>query len=566
MTEHHQRRLLSNKSSISNSHTNTNSDNSTDNGATVSNRYLNNSNSNRWLLQQQQQQYPNIAATSTLNTQIYNNRAHSLQQLQIRDPYGGIVGYSQQQLPQQQQQQIPIQGQGQGQPVYMDPYSYMYSTPAVVIPLTHQRQLNPMINHHHQQQQTNQLQQRVPQQYLRGPNNNNHNNNHNSNGRRRNNNNNNSNSVNGRRKSTTQGQTVIMSGNNSTTNKHLRNVKDVNDSEQANEITLKSINLQNYYDIVFGSIDDNRLNDYKELLENISNDNTAKVKTIINKIPKKPQQQQQQSANKIIYKLKVPILTVSEEKSSNNNNLFIDTIADTYKNRNSLRQPLNLGGSTSFKVSSINDFSPKLLETFLNSKGKHPVTSDTTKSTSNGTSVLSGATSNTSNATSITATTTPGSTSTRPRQLQLKANVSALYNESFDLSFDGKAMDRSDIFRMVDSFSVAFSDNDDSNIMMQNTQSIIIQDGKDKKHRKINNHKKLNQSQITRINKDEIDIDEDTENNIESTKNESQINESNNDLADAGSSNIIDNNESSFIVNPSDKILPAEISNINTAY
>lgn len=32
------------------------------------------------------------------------------------------------------------------------------------------------------------------------------------------------------------------------------------------------------------------------------------------------------------------------------------------------------------------------------------------------------------------------------------------WNESFDLSFDGKAIDRSDIFRMVDSFSVAFSD------------------------------------------------------------------------------------------------------------
>lgn len=34
-------------------------------------------------------------------------------------------------------------------------------------------------------------------------------------------------------------------------------------------------------------------------------------------------------------------------------------------------------------------------------------------------------------------------------------------NDSFELSFDGKALDRSDIFRMVDSFSVAFSDEDD---------------------------------------------------------------------------------------------------------
>lgn len=32
---------------------------------------------------------------------------------------------------------------------------------------------------------------------------------------------------------------------------------------------------------------------------------------------------------------------------------------------------------------------------------------------------------------------------------------------SFELSFDGKAMDRSDIFRMVDSFSIAISDEDE---------------------------------------------------------------------------------------------------------
>ncbi|QHS75170.1 uncharacterized protein SPAR_M00150 [Saccharomyces paradoxus] len=40
-------------------------------------------------------------------------------------------------------------------------------------------------------------------------------------------------------------------------------------------------------------------------------------------------------------------------------------------------------------------------------------------------------------------------------------SVSANANESFDLSFDGKAMDRSDIFRMVDSFSIAISDEDE---------------------------------------------------------------------------------------------------------
>lgn len=41
------------------------------------------------------------------------------------------------------------------------------------------------------------------------------------------------------------------------------------------------------------------------------------------------------------------------------------------------------------------------------------------------------------------------------------ASVSTNANESFELSFDGKAMDRSDIFRMVDSFSIAISDEDE---------------------------------------------------------------------------------------------------------
>lgn len=36
-------------------------------------------------------------------------------------------------------------------------------------------------------------------------------------------------------------------------------------------------------------------------------------------------------------------------------------------------------------------------------------------------------------------------------------------NDSFDLSFDGKAMDRSDYFRMVDSFSIAFDNDRDPN-------------------------------------------------------------------------------------------------------
>lgn len=42
------------------------------------------------------------------------------------------------------------------------------------------------------------------------------------------------------------------------------------------------------------------------------------------------------------------------------------------------------------------------------------------------------------------------------------------WNESFELSFDGKAIDRSDIFRMVDSFSVALSDDEQEDSAREN--------------------------------------------------------------------------------------------------
>ena len=50
-------------------------------------------------------------------------------------------------------------------------------------------------------------------------------------------------------------------------------------------------------------------------------------------------------------------------------------------------------------------------------------------------------------------------------------------NDSFDLSFDGKALDRSDILRMVDSFSVVFSDDDnedENNEFMTSLSNTIL--------------------------------------------------------------------------------------------
>lgn len=80
---------------------------------------------------------------------------------------------------------------------------------------------------------------------------------------------------------------------------------------------------------------------------------------------------------------------------------------------------------------------------------------------------LKGITSNTT----TTPFTTTNQTTKKPirnlvqtkHSLQFNKSFQHGNNDSFELSFDGKAMDRSDIFRMVDSFSVAFDNDRDPN-------------------------------------------------------------------------------------------------------
>lgn len=64
-------------------------------------------------------------------------------------------------------------------------------------------------------------------------------------------------------------------------------------------------------------------------------------------------------------------------------------------------------------------------------------------------------------------------TKKKPKHLQSIGNTTQ--NDSFDLSFDGKALDRSDILRMVDSFSVAFSDDEDNedSFIARNSNDIL---------------------------------------------------------------------------------------------
>lgn len=57
---------------------------------------------------------------------------------------------------------------------------------------------------------------------------------------------------------------------------------------------------------------------------------------------------------------------------------------------------------------------------------------------------------------------------TKTSTLSLNKQLQQYPNDSFELSFDGKAMDRSDIFRMVDSFSVIFDNDRDPNTSNSN--------------------------------------------------------------------------------------------------
>lgn len=438
------------------------------------------------------------AATSSLNTQIYNSRVHSLQQLQLQEQY--TLNYQYQRYAfqqQQQQQQAQVQGQIDQYPNY--PYAYSYNNysqqqqqqeqPHQALPLA-QRQINTISNlqyrnRRNQPKLTNNITTKVSTKN-NNPITNNSNNDH-------------------------HHIAIHTNAKHNNNNNNIKEIDILNDS-----ITNKEIVLTDFHKINFEN--DQDIKDYSEILKTLSVGD--KVRSIINKIPRRIHNNNNNSNNhnsnyyKNTYKLKNPLLK-SMTKTQSNVTLLINEIDSTYKLENNLSQPLLLGGNQTFKVNSINEFSPKLFETFIN----RSKTNSTTGSNIN--------------------------SNMKPRQLQLKSNASAIFNESFDLSFDGKALDRSDIFRMVDSFSIAFSDNDDSN--MQNTESEIIQEND---------------------NKDERNGPNDTtnENNIESTKNDLQINES--DLVDASSSNEIGitDNESSFIVNPTKNILPAEITSGNPIY
>ncbi|QLG72217.1 hypothetical protein HG535_0C05710 [Zygotorulaspora mrakii] len=125
-----------------------------------------------------------------------------------------------------------------------------------------------------------------------------------------------------------------------------------------------------------------------------------------------------QPKNGQIYKLSVPILS-----SHKGYHVIKDQIKDIYRSKYQVSQPLYAFGNENVRYSSLKDLESKDINNASNKFSSKRLQS---------TQVLD-------------------------RQLLAASNG----NDSFELSFDGKALDRSDIFRMVDSFTVALSDDDD---------------------------------------------------------------------------------------------------------
>lgn len=241
---------------------------------------------------------------------------------------------------------------------------------------------------------------------------------------------------------------------------------------------------------------------------------------IVNLVPKRaPRQPRQHSRN--VYRLHEPLGKRSSETNGSSSLLLRSVAARSEASHE--KQPLLLGGSASCRVAALNEFTPKLFDSFFGGDKENAPPQPQPQ------------------------------LQKQPRQLQLKSganasatgNMSQLYNDSFDLSFDGKAMDRSDVFRMVDSFSVAFSDNEHDNgndtSMMQNTQSVIIQESPDESR-------------------------ED-----EGAEVGPLAHAADDSMAPGSSSSIMvgqgaDGDEPSFIVGPTDTILPAEITSGSPSY
>lgn len=118
--------------------------------------------------------------------------------------------------------------------------------------------------------------------------------------------------------------------------------------------------------------------------------------------------------NNKIYKLSIPLLVCQDTHRALKNQ-----IERVYRSKYHSYQPLSLFGDMSIRYYRLEDLQSRFIEFLQKPRKVQP-----------------------------------------PVQVARSLNGTGAFNDSFELSFDGKALDRSDIFRMVDSFSVALSDED----------------------------------------------------------------------------------------------------------
>ncbi|EDO14407.1 hypothetical protein Kpol_237p3 [Vanderwaltozyma polyspora DSM 70294] len=176
-----------------------------------------------------------------------------------------------------------------------------------------------------------------------------------------------------------------------------------------NELMRKTGAIKNRY---FSSI--TNLNDFRG--------EDGKLKPLINTLPKNVQLNRKKN-----YKLNKPVM---QEKTSYK--VVVELIDQVYNKYYNKLQPYRSISDDNIDLGSIENAIEKLCERLENSTA-------TNKRTPNNVHDIA----KISNSRTLL--------------------TSTIGNDSFELSFDGKALDRSDILRMVDSFSVAFSDDDDEN-------------------------------------------------------------------------------------------------------
>lgn len=128
------------------------------------------------------------------------------------------------------------------------------------------------------------------------------------------------------------------------------------------------------------------------------------------------------------YKLCEPMLSEASRRKP-----MIAKIIDAKRNSYNERQPIKLGANAEYQVVSLEQFSDTVSK-YINDlkKPNRRTLASSTRVANN-----------------------------KIDQLIAQESYSTCQNDSIDLSFDGKALDKSDILRIVDSFSVGFDDDDD---------------------------------------------------------------------------------------------------------